>query len=194
VDRLTIGELAQASGLSPATIRRYGAAGVLAPAQVDPCSGYRFYTADQVETAVLARTLRLLEVPLYEVREILAEVPRLAQHSLAAMTERARREGRNVLGDPVLRYGWPPERHAVDSAAAPREVEVCLPVDGEGDVLLCCPAGPPRSPRSVVKARTSRNCCRRTARCLSGLATIGTGCWDRRSSGAGARNTSRWAG
>jgi hypothetical protein len=41
-----------------------------------------------------------------------------------------------VLGDPVLRYGWPPERPDVDNTEAPREVEVCLPVTGEPDVVL----------------------------------------------------------
>jgi DNA-binding transcriptional MerR regulator len=204
VDRLTIGELAQASGLSPATIRRYGAAGILEPVHIDPHSGYRFYAADQVQSAVLARTLRVLDVPLEEVRAILeeadpasrlarleshwgtvqeqvdrgrrerdhvarlfsgfqalidsfevatieldevsayvrrrvvrlAEVPELTRQGLASMRERAEREERRVLGDAVLRYGWPPERHDVDNAEAPREVEVCLPVSGEGDVVL----------------------------------------------------------
>ncbi len=204
MDRLTIGELAQASGLSPATIRRYGAAGILEPVHVEPHSGYRWYAASQVETAVLARTLRQLDVPLDEVGAILrepdpasrlarlerhwttveeqvdrgrrdrdhlarlfsgfqelidsfevrlaeveevgalvrrrvvrlAEVPSLMTHALTALTERAQRERRSVVGDPVLRYGWPPERHDVDNADAPREVEVCLPVSGEGDVLL----------------------------------------------------------
>ena len=204
MERLTIGELAQASGLSPATIRRYGVAGVLLPVHVDPHTGYRFYDSSQIETAVLARTLRQLDVPLDEVRFILdepdpasrlarlerhwgsvqqqvdrgrrerdhlarlfsgfqalidsydvgttevregdalvrrrvvrlAEVPELTRLSLAAMQERAQREDRTVLGDPVLRYGWPPERHDVDNAEAPREVEVCLPVSGEGDVVL----------------------------------------------------------
>ena len=73
MDRLTIGELAQASGLSPATIRRYGAAGILEPVHIEPHSGYRWYAATQVETAVLARTLRQLDVPLDEVRRILEE-------------------------------------------------------------------------------------------------------------------------
>jgi DNA-binding transcriptional MerR regulator len=204
VDRLTVGELAQASGLSPATIRRYGAAGILEPAHTDPHTGYRFYAADQVQTAVLVRTLRLLDVPLDEVRAILEQpdpasrlahlerhwgsvqqqvdrgrrerdhlarlfsgfqelidsyeirteeiaevgalvrrrvvrlfdVPKLTSESLAALEARADAEGRNVLGDPMLRYGWPPERPDVDNTEAPREVEVCLPVSGEPDVLL----------------------------------------------------------
>jgi DNA-binding transcriptional MerR regulator len=204
VQRLTIGELAQASGLSPASIRRYGAAGVLPPAWVDDQTGYRFYDASQVEKAVLARILRQLDVPLDDVRMILEEpdpasrlarlqahwrgvqqeadhhrrdrdhvarlfsgfqevidsfevrttevaevgalvrrrvvrlleVPALTRASVPVLRERAEAEGRSVIGDPVLRYGWPPERPDVDNTEAPREVEVCLPVSGDADVVL----------------------------------------------------------
>src|SRR5688500_12534633 len=100
VARLTIGELAQASGLSAATIRRYGAAGILPPVHVEPHSGYRWYAAEQVETAVLARTLRHLDVPLEEVRLILEEpdpasrLARLERHwtSLQRQVDFGRRE------------------------------------------------------------------------------------------------------
>ena len=208
MERITIGELAQATGLSPATIRRYGAAGVLPPVHVDEHSGYRWYDPAQVETAVLARTLRQLAVPLEEVRRILAEpdpasrLARLDRHwmslkreaadgqrerdhlarlfggfqglidafvvelgavpeqhiltrrrtirldqvaamvaeSLDRMRARADAEGRTVLGDPVVLYGWPPDREDDDRPETPREVEVCLPVDGDGDAVL--PGGP----------------------------------------------------
>jgi DNA-binding transcriptional MerR regulator len=204
MERLTVGELAQASGLSPATIRRYGTAGLLPPVEVDAHSGYRYYAQSQVETALLARMLRQLDVPLEEVRAILEEsdaasrlarldrhwrsvsdqveqgkrerdhvarlfsglqqkidsfevwtksveptgalvrrrvvrlreVPELTRHSLRAMRLRAAAEGRTVVADPVLRYGWPPDGRDVDDAEAPRDVEVCLPVTGEPDVVL----------------------------------------------------------
>ena len=104
MERLTIGELSQASGLSPATIRRYGTAGVLPPTEVDPHSGYRYYSPSQVETAVLARTLRQLEVPLEEVRMILDEpdatsrMARLEEHwrHVADQVDRGRRERDHV--------------------------------------------------------------------------------------------------
>jgi DNA-binding transcriptional MerR regulator len=204
MERLTVGELAQASGLSPATIRRYGSAGVLPPVEIDAQSGYRYYSRAQVEIAVLARTLRQLDVPLDEVRAILEEpdaasrlarlerhwrlvseqvergrrerdhvarlfsgfqdlidsyevwtrpveqvgalvrrrivtlfdVPDLTRASVQAIAARAAVEERSILGQPVLRYGWPPERPDVDNAEAPREVEVCLPVSGDPDVVL----------------------------------------------------------
>jgi DNA-binding transcriptional MerR regulator len=204
MERLTIGDLAQASGLSPATIRRYGAAGVLPPDHVDPVSGYRWYSPAQVETALLARTLRALDVPLTEVRAILdepdatarlaridrhwatlsreidvlrgerdhlhrlfggfqalidsfdvqvgevhqvdvllrrrvarvSEVPPLAEESERRLRARAATEGRTVLGPPVLRYGWPLDRLDDGDPETPREIEVCLPVDGDGDAVL----------------------------------------------------------
>ena len=84
------------------------------------------------------RTTEVSEVDALVRRRVvrLAEVPELVEASVAAMTDRAHREDRAVLGDPVLRYGWPPERHDVDNAEAPREVEVSLPVSGAGDVIL----------------------------------------------------------
>jgi DNA-binding transcriptional MerR regulator len=204
MERLTIGELASASGLSPATIRRYGAAGVLPPAHVDPVSGYRWYAPDQVETALLARTLRALDVPLSEVRAILDEpdatgrlarverhwatlsrelevlrrerdhvarlfsgfqrlidgyevelgeveevhvlvrrrvtrvrdVPPFAEESERRLRARAQAEGSTVLGSPVVRYGWPLDQLDDGDPETPREVEVGLPVDGEGDAVL----------------------------------------------------------
>jgi hypothetical protein len=69
----------------------------------------------------------------------LFDVPTLTRESLDILTDRAAREGRTFAGDPILRYGWPPERHDVDNTDAPREVEVCLPVSGDPDVVL--PAG-----------------------------------------------------
>ena len=55
MQRLTIGELAQASGLSPASIRRYGVAGVLPPAWVDEQTGELVIEA---ATGAAAGTLR----------------------------------------------------------------------------------------------------------------------------------------
>jgi DNA-binding transcriptional MerR regulator len=68
---LSIGRLAQASGLSVKAIRHYERMGLLAPHEVDPSTGYRRYTASQVETARTIRRLRELNVPLARIRTIL---------------------------------------------------------------------------------------------------------------------------
>ncbi|SEH88649.1 DNA-binding transcriptional regulator, MerR family [Mycolicibacterium rutilum] len=69
---LTIGEFAAMTHLSVRTLRRYHEAGLLEPASVDPATGYRYYTAEQIPTAQVIHRLRELDVPLAEVRSILA--------------------------------------------------------------------------------------------------------------------------
>lgn len=69
---LTIGEFAQLTRLSIRTLRRYHEAGLLEPATVDPHSGYRYYTSEQIPAAQVIHRLRELGMPLAEVREMLA--------------------------------------------------------------------------------------------------------------------------
>ncbi len=69
---LTIGEFATLSHLSVRTLRRYHEAGLLEPAAVDPSTGYRYYSAGQIPPAQVIRRLRDLDVPLAEVKAILA--------------------------------------------------------------------------------------------------------------------------
>lgn len=70
--QLTIGEFATVTHLSVRTLRRYHEAGLLEPASVDPVSGYRYYEPEQIPTAQVIHQLRRLDVPLAEVRSILA--------------------------------------------------------------------------------------------------------------------------
>jgi DNA-binding transcriptional MerR regulator len=69
---LTIGEFATLSHLSVRTLRRYHEAGLLEPTAVDPVTGYRYYSAEQIPPAQVIRRLRDLDVPLTEVKAILA--------------------------------------------------------------------------------------------------------------------------
>jgi DNA-binding transcriptional MerR regulator len=69
---LTIGEFAQLTHLSVRTLRRYHESGLLEPASVDPASGYRYYTGEQIPTAQVVHRLRQLDVPLSDVAKILA--------------------------------------------------------------------------------------------------------------------------
>jgi DNA-binding transcriptional MerR regulator len=70
--RLTIGEFATLTHLSVRTLRRYHEAGLLEPASVDAATGYRYYTAEQIPPAQVIHRLRQLDVPLAEVKAILA--------------------------------------------------------------------------------------------------------------------------
>ena len=55
---MTIGDFAALTHLSIRTLRHYHQAGVLEPAEVDPSSGYRRYTHEQIATARVIHRLR----------------------------------------------------------------------------------------------------------------------------------------
>jgi DNA-binding transcriptional MerR regulator len=69
---LTIGEFAQLTHLSVRTLRRYHEGGLLAPARIDPGTGYRYYTSEQIPPAQVIHRLRELGMPLVEVKGVLA--------------------------------------------------------------------------------------------------------------------------
>lgn len=69
---MTIGAFSHATGLSPRALRSYDRLGLLSPARVDPDTRYRAYRADQVARGRAIRVLRELELPLLEIRTLLA--------------------------------------------------------------------------------------------------------------------------
>lgn len=81
---LTIGDFAELTHLSVRTLRRYHESGLLEPDRVDPVSGYRYYTAAQIPQAQVIHRLRELDVPLAEVRQILATSDADARAGLVA--------------------------------------------------------------------------------------------------------------
>ena len=70
-EMLTISEVAEASGLAASAIRYYESEGIL-PDPVRSPSGYRGYSADDVDVVRFVARLRALEFPLSAVREIVA--------------------------------------------------------------------------------------------------------------------------
>jgi DNA-binding transcriptional MerR regulator len=70
-DLVSIGRFASASRLSPKALRLYAENGLLAPAWVDPDSGYRYYDPGQLETASTISLLRRAGMPLAEIRRFL---------------------------------------------------------------------------------------------------------------------------
>ena len=67
---LSIGRFAEATGLTVKALRHYDEIGLLRPAHVDPDNGYRYYDAAQIESAVVIRRLRALELPLDDSRKL----------------------------------------------------------------------------------------------------------------------------
>jgi DNA-binding transcriptional MerR regulator/effector-binding domain-containing protein len=90
---LTIGEFSRMTYLSVKALRHYHDLGVLAPAGIDPRSGYRCYAADQVTAGQVIRRLRDLGMPLDSVRAVL-QAPDLAARNreIAAHLERMERQ------------------------------------------------------------------------------------------------------
>ncbi|MFJ9867457.1 MerR family transcriptional regulator [Streptomyces sp. NPDC101165] len=81
---LTIGAFAARARLSAKALRLYDHLGLLAPAQVDEASGYRYYRADQVEPARLVALLRQLDMPLARIAEVVGAQGTAAADLLAA--------------------------------------------------------------------------------------------------------------
>ncbi|HEX4428173.1 MAG TPA: MerR family transcriptional regulator [Frankiaceae bacterium] len=69
---LSIGDFATLTHLSIRTLRRYHEGGLLEPATVDPFTGYRYYDSAQIPAAQVIHRLRELDVPLAEVKAIIA--------------------------------------------------------------------------------------------------------------------------
>jgi len=91
---LSIGPFAKITGLTVKALRHYDRIGLLAPAHVDDSSGYRYYALAQARTAEAIRKLRALDVPLDEIRTLLACSADELRERLAV--HRARLEGRAV--------------------------------------------------------------------------------------------------
>jgi len=82
--RLTIGEFSKMTYLSVKALRHYHDVGLLEPADVDPQSGYRHYSADQVATAQAIRRFRDLDMPIEQVRTVL-QAPDVATRNRAIL-------------------------------------------------------------------------------------------------------------
>lgn len=124
--RVTIGDFSRASHLTVKTLRHYHEAGLLEPSDVDPDTGYRYYSADQLPTVQVIRRLRNLEMPVAEVKAVLAAPDTEARNRLIAAhlgrleAELARTratvgELRDLLEPPVSR---PIERRTVPPTPA----------------------------------------------------------------------------
>ncbi|MGW1817404.1 DNA polymerase III subunit beta family protein [Streptomyces sp. NPDC002125] len=90
---IPIGTFARRSGLTSSALRFYADSGLLQPAEVDPVSGYRYYSTDQVARATALRQLRELAMPLAAVEAVLGsgvdEASRLLDEHVATVVGNA---------------------------------------------------------------------------------------------------------
>src|SRR3954454_24437000 len=70
--RVTIGDFSRASHLSVKTLHHYHEVGLVEPSEVDPDNGYRYYSDAQIPIAQVIRPLRGLQMPVADVRSVLA--------------------------------------------------------------------------------------------------------------------------
>src|SRR3954447_13023269 len=98
--RLTVGQLAEAAGVTPKALRHYDQTGLFRPDGVDDGNGYRWYRAERLPQARLIARLRGVGVPLDAVAEcldadgepdVVDRVLRAHQHRLGARLTRGRR-------------------------------------------------------------------------------------------------------
>jgi len=69
---LSIGDFSLMTHLSIKTLRYYHQVGLLEPAEVDPHTGYRSYRVEQIPTAQIIQRFRDLNMPIDEVKAVLA--------------------------------------------------------------------------------------------------------------------------
>ena len=79
-----MGDFSRATHLSVKTLHHYHQVGLLEPATVNPDTGYRYYSAGQIATAQVIRRLRDLEMPVADIKAVLAAPDAPARNALIA--------------------------------------------------------------------------------------------------------------
>jgi DNA-binding transcriptional MerR regulator len=95
--RLTIGEFARMTGISPSALRFYHDCGLVAPGEIDPVTGYRYYHRHQLAQVLVIRHLRGAGLPLAEVRRMFDAPPSVVREMLRdrlGQAERALQDAR----------------------------------------------------------------------------------------------------
>ncbi|MEU1799539.1 MerR family transcriptional regulator [Streptomyces sp. NPDC019937] len=124
---LSISDFSEMCHLSPQTLRFYHSEGLLVPADVNQQTGYRSYTFDQVEQAMLITVLRGTGMSVKHVRRALHE-PDTAAALLQGHTEEVRHQ-RQVQDEAIrdareLFTAWPEVRlrHVPEMTVASKRV------------------------------------------------------------------------
>jgi DNA-binding transcriptional MerR regulator len=81
---MPIGDFSRATHMSIKALRHYHRVGLLEPADVDPYTGHRRYTTDQIPTAQVIRRFRDLDMPIEEIRAVLTAPGIPARNELIA--------------------------------------------------------------------------------------------------------------
>lgn len=71
-EMMKIGEIAAFFGISIKAVRVYEKKGIITPAKIDPITGYRYYTYNQVQTLNALLELKALGFSLNEIKKIIS--------------------------------------------------------------------------------------------------------------------------
>ena len=97
-DLIGIGGFAVLAGLSVPALRHYDDVGLLAPAAVDPRTGYRRYRLEQVRVGRLIGALRAVDLPIESVRRVLDGDAASTRAALSQHREQLAERGRELAG------------------------------------------------------------------------------------------------
>lgn len=139
-DLLTIGRFGRLSGLTVDALRHYDAEGVLAPAHVDPDTGYRRYARRQVDTARAIAAMRDLDLPLPAIRELFQADG--ATRDALLRSHRSRLEARAFRLHLALHHlrMMTPAGEPVPGPSSPAETSPSLPKELHVPTLPAAPA------------------------------------------------------
>ncbi len=79
---ISIGKFSRLTGLSIRALRLYNTESILEPSHIDPDTGYRYYTLEQIEIAEQIKLLRECEMPLDNILAILKNPENASQYLL----------------------------------------------------------------------------------------------------------------
>ncbi|MGC4962648.1 MerR family transcriptional regulator [Gordonia sp. DT101] len=145
-DLLTISVFARACGLTASALRFYADSGLLEPAFVDEATGYRYYTQDQLDGAVMVRRLREMGMPLSRLRDVIdsgdpRSAAELIDDHLAELIARVRSAteiaevAKESLSSPLRAATVHVDLSGIRLAAALEQVLTATVVDAELPVL-----------------------------------------------------------
>ena len=117
---MNIKQAAEQSGVSARNIRYYEQAGLLSPAR-NPENDYRVYTDTDLHTLKLIRVLRMLDMPVEDIRAVLA-----GDMTLAEAAERQRQRLEAEQQKLAAAAAFCTELAAGDRTAAELDVDSCL--------------------------------------------------------------------
>lgn len=101
VQFLTVGRFGKLCGLSTHTLRHYDDVGLLAPVRVDAASGYRYYQRNQVALARLIAQLRYADVPIEDIRRVLADPDGAEARNVLSRHRRRLASRQGVIGNQI---------------------------------------------------------------------------------------------